>query len=118
MDTFETFKAGDKLRLRVVEPRKHRDNSTRYPGNYIPVDYVGSVDSVSPRGASFELGIRWHLPASFGYDTVAGTPSSLLHINQGVYLETRKRARNVVISSIDKITEEEFKRFVIEASTK
>lgn len=110
--------AGDKLRLRVIEPRGHSDARVDHPGNYVPVDYVGSVETIRTRGNTHEISVRWHLPASFGYDTLKGSVSTLLHISDGVYLEARKRPRNVIVSAIEKITEDEFKALANEASLK
>ncbi|MCC5619304.1 hypothetical protein LC605_30420, partial [Nostoc sp. CHAB 5836] len=64
-----------------------------------------------------KIKVRWHLPKSFGYDTYNGTTSTLIHIANGVWLETRKRPRNVV-ATIERITEEEFITMVDEAANK
>jgi len=54
-----------------------------------------------------QMRVRWHLQASYGYDTMKGTVSTLIHIANGVWLETRRSPRNVV-ATIERITEERY----------
>ena len=110
------FSIGDMIRLNVIEPRGHSDARVEHPGNYVPVSYVGLVERARQTGPVSVLDVRWNLPASYGYKTFEGTISTLLHVANGVYVEARKRPRNVLISAIEKITEDEYKRMINEAA--
>lgn len=112
------FRVGERLRLTVREPNGHASAKADHPGNYIPINYVGEVEYVDiQQQKTPKIIVRWHLPASFGYNTFKGTTSTLIHIANGVWLETRKKPRNVVIT-IERITEEEYARMIREAAKK
>lgn len=112
------FRVGERLRLTVREPNGHASADADHPGNYVPIEYVGEVEYVDMQQQKTpKIIVRWHLPASFGYNTVKGTASTLIHIANGVWLETRKKPRNVV-ATIERITEEEFTRMIREAAKK
>lgn len=105
---------GDRLRLIVQEPNGHVSARAKHQGNYIPTEYVGLVEKVQQEDLFLKMVVRWHLPASLGYNTLKGTTSTLIHIANGVWLEVRKRPRNVV-TTIEKITEMEYQRLLEEA---
>lgn len=109
------FKVGERLRLKVREPRGRKNARAGYRGNYLPADYIGEVETASLGGMIPQIEVRWRLPASFGYDTAEGTVSTLVLIANGVWLEARKRPRNVV-ATIEKITEEEYQKLLSEAA--
>ena len=112
------FRVGERLRLTVREPNGHASAKADHPGNYIPIDYVGEVEYVDMQQKETpKIIVRWHLPGSFGYNTLKGTTSTLIHIANGVWLETRKNPRNVVVT-IERITEEEYTRMIREAAKK
>lgn len=100
------FHSGDRILLTVREPSS-TDARADYPGNYTPTPYVGEVEETYVEGDSTQLRVRWHLPAAYGYDTEKGTVSTLINVGENVWLETRKRPRNVV-ATIQKISDEEY----------
>jgi hypothetical protein len=108
-----TYKIGDKLLLTVREPIDRGDARAETPGNYIPQRLVAQVEGVNLEGENPTITVRWHLPAAYGHDTRKGVVSNLLHIADGVWIETRKRARNV-IAMIEEISEDDFKALVEE----
>jgi hypothetical protein len=112
------FRVGERLRLTVREPNGHASAKAEHPGNYIPIDYVGEVEYVDMQQQKTpKIIVRWHLSGSFGYNTLKGTTSTLIHIANGVWLETRKKPRNVV-ATIERITEEEYTRMIQEVAKK
>jgi hypothetical protein len=100
------FTRGEKIALRVCEPIDPTDASANVPSNYAPRTYVGEVEEVGTAQQLLWIKVRWHLPAYFGYNTQKGKVSKLIHIANGVWIEARKRARNVVatIESVDDST--------------
>ncbi|MDF5736475.1 MAG: hypothetical protein V7L04_09885 [Nostoc sp.] len=111
------LRVGERLRIKVREPNGHTSAQADQPGNYTPIDYVGQIEQVDYENITVKIKVRWHLPKSFGYDTYNGTTSTLIHIANGVWLETRKKPRNVV-ATIERITEEEFITMVDQAANK
>ena len=63
---------------------------------------------------ALHLRVRWHLPASYGYDTLKGSVSTLINVGENIWLEARKRPRNVV-ASIQKIAVEQYERLLRDA---
>lgn len=112
--TVPTFKVGERIRLIVREPNGHVSAKANHPGNYNPQHYVALIEKVIIKQEMPQIVVRWHLPKSFGYKTRKGTTSTLIYIENGVWLETRKHPRNVV-AVIEKITEEEYKKLVKQA---
>ena len=106
---------GDKLQLTVREPVSRKDARADTPGNYIPQQFIGEVEAVNLEVEVPSIRVRWHLPASYGYDTHEGTLSTLIHICNGVWLETRKGARNIVVT-IETIAEDVYQRLLEEAA--
>jgi hypothetical protein len=105
------FKPGDKVILRVCEPVDSDDASIKHPGNYLPRDYAGEVVMVVTKAPVLSIKVRWHLPASFGYKTKKGVVSNLVHIANGVWLEARKRPRNVTVT-IELVEESTYQEMV------
>lgn len=110
------YRIGDKLRLTVREPIDREDSRADAPGNYIPQEFVGEVEGVNLEAEVPSITVRWHLPAAYGHDTQKGAASTLIHIANGVWLETRKRARNVT-ATIEQVSEDEYGKLVEEAAT-
>jgi hypothetical protein len=111
------YQVGDRLRLQVREPVSPKDARADALGNYQLAHYVGEVEAVGLEADLPRLEVRWHLPACFGYDTDRGTVSTLVHVANGVWLEARKRPRNVAVL-LEKIAEEEYGRLLAEARTR
>jgi hypothetical protein len=111
------LRVGERLRLTVWEPNGQVSAKANHPGNYTPKNFVAEVEKVKVNNQEGQqhIVVRWHLPKSWGYNTVKGTTSTLIHIANGVWLETRSRPRNVV-ATIERITEEEYQRLVDEAA--
>ena len=107
------FHTGDRLLLTVREPAAE-DARADYQGNYVPIDYIAEVEEASVEGNTPRLRVRWHLPASYGYDTRKGTVSTLINVGENVWLETRKRPRNVV-ANIQKVSEDQYQQLLLEA---
>jgi hypothetical protein len=91
------FKVGDKVNLRTYEPINKADARAKVQGNYVPHEYVGEVEEISNETSFVRCTVRWHLPAALGYDPEKRLVSKLIHIANGVWLECRKRPRNVVL---------------------
>lgn len=113
-DSWKDLKKQERLRLKAWEPQGHVSARAERRGNYEALDYVGEVEEVLTNERIPTLRVRWHLPAVWGYDTTRGTVSTLIHIANGVWLETRKRPRNVV-ATIERITEEEYQELLRKA---
>lgn len=110
------LKVGTRLRLRVIKPRRRKkDARASYRGNYLPVDHVGEVETSSLDGLIPQMQVRWHFPASLGYDTAEGTVSTLVHIAGRAFIEARKKCRNVGVA-VEIITEEEYQKLLAEAA--
>jgi hypothetical protein len=109
------YKTGERLKLTVREPHGQSDCRANCRGNYIPTDYAGEVVSAQTIEGTMHLEVRWHLPAMYGYDTQKGTKSVLIHIANGVWLETRKKPKNVV-ATLTRITEEEYNQMIERAA--
>jgi hypothetical protein len=112
--TVPMLRVGERIRLIVREPNGHVSAKANHPGNYTPKDYVAEVAKVQFNQDVTQIVVRWHLPKSFGYNTRKGTASTLIHIANGVWLETRSRPRNVV-ATIERITEEEYEEMLEQA---
>jgi hypothetical protein len=110
------FRVGERLRLLVREPLGRKDARITHPGNYVPVAYVGEVEETAFQARVPQMRVRWHLPASYGYDTAKGTVSTLIHVANGVWLETRRSPRNVV-ATIERIPEEEYQQLLAQAQS-
>ena len=115
--SYTNLKKTERLRLMVWEPKGHLSARYDHPGNYERTLFVGEVEEVLRNEKLPTLRVRWHLPATFGYDTAKGTVSTLINIaNSPVWLETRNTARNVV-AVIDRISEEEYNEMLKKAAT-
>ena len=108
------FRVGERLLLTVREPLGHKDARATRPGNYEPVNYVAEVEETMFEMRIPQMCLIWHLQASYGYDTMKGTVSTLIHIANGVWLETRRSPRNVV-ATIERITEERYQELLTQA---
>lgn len=91
------FKAGDKVLLKVYEPVDKADARAEVQGNYVPQECVGEVEQIDNETSFVRCTMRWHLPAASGYDPEKTLVSKLIHIANGVWIECRKRPRNVVV---------------------
>ena len=110
------LRPGDKVILIVREPQGEEDARASKEGNYQAMKYVGEIESTLLSGPTPQMIVRWHMPATLGYDTLKGTVSTMIHIADSVWLEARKRPRNVV-ASIQRIPEEEYQKLLTEAAT-
>jgi hypothetical protein len=110
------LKVGARLKLTVRAPQDRRNAKADYDRNYQPIEYVGEIEGSMIANAVPQITVRWHLPASLGYDTERGTVSQLVHIANGVWLEARKRPRNVA-ATIEILREEEYSRLLREAAS-
>ena len=110
------FRPGDKVILIVREPQDDEDARASKEGNYQPMKYLGEIESTLFNGPTPQMIVRWHMPATLGYDTLKGTISTMIHIADSVWLEARRRPRNVV-ASIERIPEEEYQKLLTEAAT-
>ena len=114
--SYANLKKAERLRLTVWEPNGHVSARFDHRGNYEPTPFAGEVEEVLPNEKLPTLRVRWHLYAALGYDTAKGTVSTLIHIANGVWLETRKRPRNVM-AVIERISEEEYNEMLKKAAT-
>jgi hypothetical protein len=109
------YRIGDKVVLTVREPVSPQDGRAETLGNYIPQRFVGEVEAINLEADVPSIRVRWHLPSSYGYDTQEGTLSTLVYIANGVWLEARKKPRNVT-ATIDAISEDAYKTLLTEAA--
>jgi hypothetical protein len=116
VDQTPELRPGDKVTLIVREPQDYEDARANKEGNYQPMKYVGEIESTLLNGPIPQMVVRWHMPATLGYDTLKGTISTMIHVADSVWLETRRRPRNVV-ASIERIPEEEYQKLLTEAAT-
>lgn len=110
------YRIGDKVVLTVWEPVSPKDGRAETLGNYLPQRFVAEVEAVNLEADVPSIKLRWHLPASYGYDTQEGSVSTLVYIANGVWLEARKKPRNIT-ATIDAISEDAYKVFLTEAAT-
>jgi hypothetical protein len=111
----QEFKPGDKLSLLVREPYDYDDARADRYENYQAIQYVGEVEQAQYGGPTTRLKVRWHLPAALGYNTVKGTVSTLVHIGDSVWLEARRRPKNVT-AQIRGIDDKEYKMLFDQAA--
>jgi predicted NAD/FAD-dependent oxidoreductase len=109
------WRVGDRLRLTVREPESRWDARATLPASYRPSDFAGRVEGVSLAGANPRLEVRWHLPGGSAADTRKGVVSTLVHIANGVWLEARRRPRNVAVT-LERISREEYEQLVRDAA--
>jgi hypothetical protein len=110
------LKVGARLKLTVRAPQDGRNAKADHDRNYYPMQYVGEVERSMVTEAVPQITVRWHLPAALGYDTERGTVSQLVHIANGVWLEARKRPRNVT-ATLEVLQEEDYRRLLREAAS-
>jgi monoamine oxidase len=109
------WRVGDRLRLTVREPASRRDARANRPANYRPADFAGRVERVSLAGSNPCLAVRWHLPGGSAADVRRGVVSTLVHIANGVWLEARRRPRNVAVT-LERISQEEYEQLIRDAA--
>jgi hypothetical protein len=73
------------------------------------------VARVSLAGPNPCLEVRWHLPGGSAADARRGVVSTLVHIANGVWLEARRRPRNVAVT-LEQISQEEYEQLVRDAA--
>jgi hypothetical protein len=110
------IRPGDKVILIVREPQDQEDARATREGNYEAMKYLGEIESALLNVPVPQMVVRWHMPATLGYDTLEGTVSTMIHVADSVWLETRRKPRNVV-ASIQRIPEEEYQKLLTEAAT-
>jgi hypothetical protein len=110
-----SWRVGDRLRLTVREPAFGWDARATRRGNYRPEDFAGRVERVSLTGSNPCLEVRWHLPCGSAAEVRRGVVSTLVHIANGVWLEARRRPRNVAVT-LERISQEEYEHLVRDAA--
>jgi hypothetical protein len=72
------------------------------------------VERVFLAGSNPCLRVRWHLPGGSASDVRRGVVSTLVHIANGVWLEARRRPRNVAVT-LERISQEEYEQLIRDA---
>jgi monoamine oxidase len=109
------WRVGDRLRLTVREPMSRRDARATQRSSYRPTDFAGRVELVSLVGSNPCLKVRWHLPGGSAADARRGVVSTLVHIANGVWLEARRRPRNVAVT-LERISQEGYEHLIRDAA--